>query len=135
MLQINNGTNNQGNRNDGGGENNYNKENDEGEHEHARGRTAAVGMAWDDFKTLLRDEYCPHNKMQRLEISFRTILWMVRETKPSTIHSVILKAGGLTDDTKRNGLLKRSTEKMKENAKTCKKEDARSNNKKARTGK
>ncbi|GJY04410.1 reverse transcriptase domain-containing protein [Tanacetum coccineum] len=34
---------------------------------HARGRTIAVGMACDDFKTLQRDEYCPPNEMQRLE--------------------------------------------------------------------
>ncbi|GKE87828.1 reverse transcriptase domain-containing protein, partial [Tanacetum coccineum] len=32
---------------------------------------AAVGMAWEDFKTLMRDELCPINEMQKLE----TELW------------------------------------------------------------
>jgi hypothetical protein len=33
----------------------------------ARGRAAAVGMTWDDFKALLKEEYCPDNEMQKLE--------------------------------------------------------------------
>ena len=33
----------------------------------ARGREAAVGMTWDDFKALLKEEYCPDNEMQKLE--------------------------------------------------------------------
>ncbi|GJU44445.1 reverse transcriptase domain-containing protein [Tanacetum coccineum] len=107
----------------------------------ARGRTTAMGMAWDDFKTMLRDEYCPHNEMQRLENEFWNhtmridryicglvpeIHGMVRATKPFTIQSAILKAGGLTDDAVRNGLLKRSSEKRKESGETTRKEDARS---------
>ncbi|GKB18215.1 reverse transcriptase domain-containing protein, partial [Tanacetum coccineum] len=38
---------------------------------HTRGREAAVGMSWEDFKTLTRDEFCPSNEMQKLE----TELW------------------------------------------------------------
>ncbi|GKA03164.1 reverse transcriptase domain-containing protein [Tanacetum coccineum] len=60
---------------------------------------------------------------------------MVRATEPTTIQSAILKAGGLTDDAMRNGSLKRSSEKRKESGETSKQEDARSNNKRARTGK
>ncbi|GJX76373.1 reverse transcriptase domain-containing protein [Tanacetum coccineum] len=60
---------------------------------------------------------------------------MVRATEPTTIQSAILKAGGLTDDTVRNGLLKRSSEKRKESDETSKQEDARSNNKRAKTRK
>ncbi|GKA60948.1 reverse transcriptase domain-containing protein [Tanacetum coccineum] len=60
---------------------------------------------------------------------------MVRATEPFTIQREILKAGGLTDDAVRNGLLKRSSEKRKECGKTGKQEDARGNNKRARTGK
>ncbi|GKA41159.1 hypothetical protein Tco_0733752 [Tanacetum coccineum] len=132
----------------------------------------------DDFKTLLRDEYCPYNEMQKLENEFWNhtmigdghtaytdrfhalaklvphlvtpefkridryiyclvpeIHGMVRATEPTTIQSAILKAGGLIDDAIRNGLLKRSSEKRKENGETSKQEDARSNNKKARTRK
>ncbi|GKC44729.1 hypothetical protein Tco_1062451 [Tanacetum coccineum] len=30
-------------------------------------REAVVGMSWEDFKTLTREEYCPVNEMQKLE--------------------------------------------------------------------
>ncbi|GKE80475.1 reverse transcriptase domain-containing protein [Tanacetum coccineum] len=36
-----------------------------------RGREAAVGMSWEDFRTLTREEFCPSNEMQKLE----TELW------------------------------------------------------------
>ncbi|GJS11874.1 putative reverse transcriptase domain-containing protein [Tanacetum coccineum] len=36
-----------------------------------RGREAVVGMSWEDFKTLNREEFCPSNGMQKLE----TELW------------------------------------------------------------
>nr|GFB00893.1 reverse transcriptase domain-containing protein [Tanacetum cinerariifolium] len=49
--------------------------------------------------------------------------------------SMILNAGGLSDDAVRNELLKRSSEKRKESGETGKQEDARSNYKRARTGK
>ncbi|GJX68032.1 reverse transcriptase domain-containing protein [Tanacetum coccineum] len=38
---------------------------------HTRGREAAVGMSWEDFKTLTREEFYPSNEMQKLE----TELW------------------------------------------------------------
>ncbi|GJZ76417.1 reverse transcriptase domain-containing protein [Tanacetum coccineum] len=38
---------------------------------HTRSREAAVGMAWEDFKILMREEFCPSNEMQKLE----TELW------------------------------------------------------------
>nr|GFC60725.1 hypothetical protein [Tanacetum cinerariifolium] len=47
----------------------------------------------------------------------------------------ILKAGGLTDDDVRNGLLKRCSEIMKESGETGKKEDTRTNNKRVKIGK
>ncbi|GJW84596.1 putative reverse transcriptase domain-containing protein [Tanacetum coccineum] len=34
---------------------------------HTRSREATVGMAWEDFKTLMREEFCPSNEMQKLE--------------------------------------------------------------------
>ena len=36
-----------------------------------RSREAAVGMSWENFKDLMRDEFCPSNEMQKLE----TELW------------------------------------------------------------
>nr|GEV74696.1 hypothetical protein [Tanacetum cinerariifolium] len=38
---------------------------------HTRGREAAVGMSWEDFKTLTREKFYPSNEMQKLE----TELW------------------------------------------------------------
>ncbi|GKD73800.1 reverse transcriptase domain-containing protein [Tanacetum coccineum] len=38
---------------------------------YTRGREAAFGMSWEDFKTLTREEFCPGNEMQELE----TELW------------------------------------------------------------
>nr|GEY14268.1 hypothetical protein [Tanacetum cinerariifolium] len=36
-----------------------------------RGREAAVGISWEDFRTLIREYFCPSNEMQKLE----TELW------------------------------------------------------------
>ncbi|GJY71415.1 hypothetical protein Tco_0475118 [Tanacetum coccineum] len=33
---------------------------------HTRGREAAIGMSWENFKTLTREEFCPSNEMQKL---------------------------------------------------------------------
>ncbi|GKD06279.1 reverse transcriptase domain-containing protein [Tanacetum coccineum] len=38
--------------------------------EEARGRDAAVGMTWEDFKALMKKDYCPSNEMQKLETGF-----------------------------------------------------------------
>ncbi|GJS71397.1 hypothetical protein Tco_0704238 [Tanacetum coccineum] len=34
---------------------------------HTRGREATIGMSWEDFKILTREEFCPSNEMQKLE--------------------------------------------------------------------
>ncbi|GKA00680.1 hypothetical protein Tco_0673345 [Tanacetum coccineum] len=36
----------------------------------ARGREAAIGMSWNDFKVLLMEELCPSNEMEKLENKF-----------------------------------------------------------------
>ncbi|GKF26518.1 hypothetical protein Tco_0082412, partial [Tanacetum coccineum] len=36
----------------------------------ARGRDAANAMAWNDFKALLTMEFCPSNKIEKLEGEF-----------------------------------------------------------------
>ncbi|GKC55431.1 hypothetical protein Tco_1078176 [Tanacetum coccineum] len=33
---------------------------------HTRGREAVVGMSWEDFRTLIREEFYPSNEMQKL---------------------------------------------------------------------
>ncbi|GJT05900.1 putative reverse transcriptase domain-containing protein [Tanacetum coccineum] len=36
----------------------------------AKGRKAAIGMSWTDFKALLVEEFCPSNEMEKLETEF-----------------------------------------------------------------
>ncbi|GKB88154.1 reverse transcriptase domain-containing protein [Tanacetum coccineum] len=119
-----------------------------------RGQEASVGMTWEDFKILIKEEFCPNNEMQKLETDFwchvmvrvghaaytdrfhelarlvphlvtpkskrieRYIyslalqIWaMVAAMEPTTIQSVIQKAGMLTDEAIRNGALKKINEK------------------------
>ncbi|GJW54275.1 putative reverse transcriptase domain-containing protein [Tanacetum coccineum] len=113
---------------------------------HTRSHEVAVSMEWDDFKVLMREEFCPSKEMHKLE----TELWnypmvgaghaaytdrfhelarlvphlvtsknirieryvyglaphirgMVAATEPTTIQSVVLKVGVLTDEAIRNG--------------------------------
>nr|GEX33815.1 reverse transcriptase domain-containing protein [Tanacetum cinerariifolium] len=40
------------------------------EKQKARGRGAAIGMSWVDFKALLEEEFCPSNKMEKFESEF-----------------------------------------------------------------
>ncbi|GKC32217.1 hypothetical protein Tco_1039511 [Tanacetum coccineum] len=35
-----------------------------------RGWEAAVGITWESFKALIKEEYCPRNKIQKLETEF-----------------------------------------------------------------
>ncbi|GJX03895.1 reverse transcriptase domain-containing protein [Tanacetum coccineum] len=37
---------------------------------HTRSQEVAVGMSWEDFKTLTREEFCLVNEMQKLETEF-----------------------------------------------------------------
>ncbi|GKB91418.1 hypothetical protein Tco_0963690 [Tanacetum coccineum] len=57
---------------------------------------------------------------------------MLRETQPTTIQSVILKAGILTDEAVRCGTLIRSSEKRKEMEETSKQGGSWKDNKKAK---
>ncbi|GJU28504.1 reverse transcriptase domain-containing protein [Tanacetum coccineum] len=36
----------------------------------ARGREAAIGMSWNDFKALLVEKFCPTNEIEKLENEF-----------------------------------------------------------------
>nr|GEV01082.1 hypothetical protein [Tanacetum cinerariifolium] len=59
---------------------------------------------------------------------------MVAATEPTTIQSAVLKAGMLTDDTIRNGSLKKNTEKRRNGVELSMNENVRVNNKRSRTG-
>ncbi|GJZ36741.1 hypothetical protein Tco_0582932 [Tanacetum coccineum] len=85
-------------------------------HVQTRGREAIVGMTWEDFKTLMREELVPHlvtpeNKRIERYIYFLApqIHAMVAAMEPTTIQGVVLKAVMLTDEAIRNGSLKKNT--------------------------
>nr|GEU97107.1 hypothetical protein [Tanacetum cinerariifolium] len=111
----------------------------------ARGREAAIGMSWNDFKALLVEEFCPSNEMKRLENEFWNhtmyihglapkicgVLWA---TQPTTIQSAILTAGILTDEALRCGTLTKGNDKKKEMEESSKQGSTWKDNKKSKTG-
>nr|GEW97249.1 reverse transcriptase domain-containing protein [Tanacetum cinerariifolium] len=112
-----------------------------------KGREAAFGMRWEDFKILTREEFCPNNEMlvlylvtpknKRIERYIyglaSQIRVMVAVMKPTTIQSAVLKAGILTDEAIRNGALKKITEKRGKNEEPSKDGKTRDDNKRSRT--
>nr|GEU95645.1 hypothetical protein [Tanacetum cinerariifolium] len=79
----------------------------------ARGRKAAIGMSWNDFKALLVEEFCLSNEMEKLENEF----WkhtMVGANRVAYTVSAILTVGILTDEAVRCGKLTKGNGKRKE---------------------
>ncbi|GJT79785.1 reverse transcriptase domain-containing protein [Tanacetum coccineum] len=96
-----------------------------------KGHEAAMAMTWVQIKVLLVEEFCPSNKMEKLESEFWNytmskrigryinglapqIRGMLRATQPTMIQSAILTVGILTDVAVSCGTLTRSSEKRKE---------------------
>ncbi|GJY93131.1 putative reverse transcriptase domain-containing protein [Tanacetum coccineum] len=111
-----------------------------------RGRKAAVGMTWVEFKVLLVEEFCPSNKIEKLESEFynHTMVGANHAGYTDRFHelaklvpylSAILKAGILTDEVVRCSTLTRSSEKRKEVEETSKQGGSWKDNKKAKVGK
>ncbi|GKC17923.1 putative reverse transcriptase domain-containing protein [Tanacetum coccineum] len=110
---------------------------------HTQGRETIVGMSWEDFKTLTREEFCPSNEMQKLE----TELWnhaMVRAGHAAYTdrfhkldrlvpHLVTPEAGTLTDKALRNGSIKKNHEKRGNKGEHSNDRNVRYNNKRTRT--
>nr|GEY85472.1 hypothetical protein [Tanacetum cinerariifolium] len=122
---------------------------------HIRIREAAVGMSWEDFKNLTREEFCPVNEMWKLETKFwnhaivraghaaytdrfhelaRLVRGMVTATKPATIHNDMQKASTLIDKAIRNGSLKKNIEKRGSDGKPSRDRNVKDDNKRPRTG-
>ncbi|GKA32714.1 putative reverse transcriptase domain-containing protein, partial [Tanacetum coccineum] len=119
---------------------------------HTLGREVVVGMSWDNFKVLMREEFCPSNEMQKLE----TELWnhamvgaghaaytdrfhelargMVAAMEPSAIQKTMQIAGTLTDEALRNGSIKKNPEKRGNGGEPSKDWNGRDDNKRTRTG-
>ncbi|GKB20551.1 putative reverse transcriptase domain-containing protein, partial [Tanacetum coccineum] len=103
-----------------------------------------VGMSWEDFKTLTREEFCPSNEMQKLETKlwnhvmigaghaaytdrFHELAWLVP-------HLVTPEAGALTNEALRNGSIKKNPEKRGNGGEPKKDKNVRDDNKRFRTG-
>ncbi|GKB97882.1 hypothetical protein Tco_0984019 [Tanacetum coccineum] len=117
---------------------------------HTRGRETAIGMSWEDFKTLTREEFCLSNEMQKLETElwnhamveaghaaytdrFHELARMVAATEPKTIQKVVQIAGTLTDEALRNGSIKQNPEKRGNVEEPSKDRNVRDDNKRNRT--
>nr|GEW54588.1 hypothetical protein [Tanacetum cinerariifolium] len=136
----------------------------------------AVSTAWDDFKVLMKEEFCPSKEMQKLETELwnqvmvgvdhatytdrfhklaRLVLHLVTPenkkieryvygvasqirgkvsaTEPTTIQSVVLKAGVLIDESNRNGSIKKNHEKRGNRGEPSKDRNVRDDNKRSST--
>ncbi|GJY48759.1 putative reverse transcriptase domain-containing protein [Tanacetum coccineum] len=104
------------------------------------GREAAVGMTWEDFKTLTREELCPNNEMQKLEIEFwcHVMVGANHAAYTDQFHELArLVPHLLTPENKRierNGALKKITKKIGNNVELSRDGNARNDNKRSRTG-
>ncbi|GKC16058.1 putative reverse transcriptase domain-containing protein [Tanacetum coccineum] len=107
----------------------------------ARGREAAIGMSWNDFKALLVEELCPSNEMEKLENEFwnntmvgaNHVAYTDRTTLLTTIQSAILMTRILTDEVVCCGTLTKGNDKRKEMEEFCKQGSTWKDNKKSKT--
>nr|GFA88779.1 reverse transcriptase domain-containing protein [Tanacetum cinerariifolium] len=119
-----------------------------------RGREAAIGMTWNNFKALLVEEFCPSNEMEKLENEFwnhtmvganhvaytdrfhelAKLVPHLVTPESSRIKSAILTAGILTDEAVRCGTFTKGNDKRKEMEKSSKQGSTWKDNKKAKTG-
>nr|GEX85640.1 hypothetical protein [Tanacetum cinerariifolium] len=88
---------------------------------HTRGREADVGMSWEDFRTLTREEFLrckswklscgitPWSELAMLRILIGFMSWLA--TEPKTIQKAVQLAGTLTDEAFRNGSIKNNPKK------------------------
>nr|GEX85663.1 hypothetical protein [Tanacetum cinerariifolium] len=119
------------------------------------GREAVVGISWEDFKTLTREEFCLSNEMQKLETKLcnhvmveaghaaytdrfhelaRLIRGMVAAMEPTTIQKAVQIASTLTDEALRNGLINKNPENSGKAGEPSKDRNKRDNNKRTRIG-
>ncbi|GKF48799.1 hypothetical protein Tco_0142050, partial [Tanacetum coccineum] len=119
----------------------------------ARGSVAAMAIAWNDFKALMVEEFCPNrfHKLAKLVPHLVTpessrikryiaglapeIRGMLRATQPTTIQNSILRAGIITDKAVSYGTLTKGSDKRKGVEESSKIGGYRKDNKKAKVGK
>ncbi|GJS89868.1 putative reverse transcriptase domain-containing protein [Tanacetum coccineum] len=108
---------------------------------HTLGREVAIGMSWDNFKVLMREEFCPSNEMQKLETELwnHTMVGVGHVAYTNRFHELArlvphLIASTLTDEALRNGSIKKNLEKRGNGGEPSKDRNRRDDNKRTRTG-
>nr|GEU70314.1 hypothetical protein [Tanacetum cinerariifolium] len=137
LAQVRKQGNNQGNnRNQNGDAINDNIQGDI----HIRSREAAVGMAWEDFKTLTREEFFPVNEMQKLETEFwnHAMVGDGHAAYTDRFHALARLVPHLvTPENKRierNGSFKKNTEKRGNDRDPSRDRNMKDDSKRTRTG-
>nr|GEV57507.1 hypothetical protein [Tanacetum cinerariifolium] len=111
----------------------------------ARGREAAIGMTWNNFKALFVEDFYPSNEIKKLENEFwnHTMVGANHVAYTDKFHelaklvphlSAILTTGILTDEAVHCGTLTKGNDKRKEIKESSKQESTWKDNKKAKTG-
>ncbi|GKB34958.1 reverse transcriptase domain-containing protein [Tanacetum coccineum] len=107
---------------------------------YTRGQEATVGMSWEDFKTLTREEFCPSNEMQKLEIELwnHAIVGAGHAAYTDRFYELARLVPHLvTPEGKRierNGSIKKNPEKRGNKGEPSKDRNERDDNKRTRTG-
>ncbi|GJS28024.1 putative reverse transcriptase domain-containing protein [Tanacetum coccineum] len=107
---------------------------------HTRGREAAVGMSWEDFKTLTREEFCSSNEMQKLETELWNHVMVGADHAAYTdrFHELARLVPHLVTPEnkriKRNGSIKKNPKKRGNRGEPSKDWNGRDDNKRTRTG-
>ncbi|GJS56422.1 putative reverse transcriptase domain-containing protein [Tanacetum coccineum] len=105
-----------------------------------RGREAVVGMTWEDFKTLMREEFYPNNEMQKLESEFwcHAMVGAGHAAYIDRFHELAKLVPHLVTPEKkrneRNGSLKKNTKKRGNGEEPGRDGNFRDDNKRSRTG-
>ncbi|GJV10696.1 putative reverse transcriptase domain-containing protein [Tanacetum coccineum] len=104
------------------------------------GDVVYVGMSWDNFKVLMREEFCPSNEMQKLETELwnHTMVGAGYAAYTNRFHELARLVPHLVTPEnrriKRNGSIKKNPEKRGNKGEPSKDRNRRDDNKRTRTG-
>nr|GEV02547.1 hypothetical protein [Tanacetum cinerariifolium] len=107
---------------------------------YTQSQEAVVGMSWEDFKTLTREEFCPSNEMQKLESELENHAMIVAGHAEYTdrFHELARLVPHLVTPEgkriKRNGSIKKNPEKRGNRGEPKKDRNVIDDNKRTRTG-
>nr|GEW48817.1 putative reverse transcriptase domain-containing protein [Tanacetum cinerariifolium] len=104
------------------------------------GREVVVGMSWDNFKLLMRGEFCPSNEMQKLETELwnHTMVGVGHTAYTDRFHELARLVPHLVTlenrRIERNGSIKKNHKKRGNKGEPCKDRNGRDDNKRTRIG-